>query len=82
MPYLSNFRFYSQVCALQCAGAAAVAVPLGAEGLGVAALAVDVAVGRVAAQHRVQRTRAVAVAASEAFLRGEQISVTDRDCTE
>ena len=57
---------HSQVGALQRAGPAAVAVPLGAEGLGVAALAVDVAVGRVAAQHRVQRPRAAP--AREAFL--------------
>ena len=60
---------YSQVCALQRARPAAVAVPLGAEGLGVAALAVDVAVGRVAAQHRVQRPRAAP--AREAFLASE-----------
>ena len=58
---------YSQICALQRPGPAAVSVTLGAEGLGVAALAVDVAVGRVVAEHGVQR--AGAVAAGEAFLK-------------
>ena len=56
----------SRIAALQEAGPASKAVALGAKALGVAAFAVDVVVGRVAAQDGVERP--FAVAAGEAFL--------------
>lgn len=57
----------SRIAALQESGSATEPVSLGAEVLGVAALAVDVAVGRVTAQDGVERP--LAVATSEAFLK-------------
>ena len=56
----------SRIAALQEAGPASKAVALGAKALGVAAFAVDVVIGRVAAQDGVERP--FAVAAGEAFL--------------
>ena len=58
--------FNSQIAALQEAGPASEPVTLGAKVLSVATLAVDIAVRRVTAQDRIERS--LALATSEAFL--------------
>ena len=58
---------HSHVTALQKSGSTSEAVAFGTEALGVAALAVDVAVGCVTTEDRVQRS--LAVPAGKAFLK-------------
>lgn len=62
--------FYLQICALQCSRSPSVSVSLRPKRLGVAALAVDVAVGRVTAEYRIERSGTVA--AGEAFLNKDE----------